>query len=129
MPPFQTSGFVEIVDRQEFDRSLHSALEDPRSVCKSSLSLIYLVLANGLAMALPKKIDNSLAMIVTDTRDHADLFFRSGIRLAEGAPGYYEGDLWSIQARALMALYNFSVSKWRPAYIMLSKFPCKEATR
>lgn len=117
------------MDRQEFYQSLHAALQDPESVWRPSLSLIYLVLANGLVMAFPENINEGLGRIVTDTRDHADLFFRSGSWLAEGTRGYDEGGIRPIQALLLKALYNFHVSKWKSAYVDLGKFLCQEKTR
>jgi hypothetical protein len=120
---------VKILNRQEFDRYLHSALQNPSSVPQSILSLLYLVLANGLVVALPETISEAVGGIITDTKDHAELLFRRGKRLAEGSREHNDGDIRYIQAEVLMALYSFLVSKWSSAYIILGKFPCKEAMR
>lgn len=71
-------------------------------------------------MAIPGQ-DDTLKPLLTGPVDYADLYFRSGKFLGELVPGYEDGDIWSVQARVLMALYKFLVSKWNAAYEYLGE--------
>lgn len=106
--------------------SLESYYTDPSSVWESNLCLLYLVLANGLVLAIPSQSTQTFDLLnsmVTDPSDYADMFFQSGKWVGEKVPGFEDGDIWSIQARVLMALYKFLISKWNASYDYLGELP------
>lgn len=110
----QTCGLFEILDRPSIDKLLRSD-QYLSSTEGLDLCLVYLVLAIGMVMAESGHQDRSVSALMTDQQDHADMFFRSG-KLVGDVAGFLDGDIRTVQARVLMALYNFLVSDWNAAY-------------
>ena len=116
---FQTHGLVEIFDRGVFWRSLKACYTTPWDVHPSTLCLIYMVLAIGLAMATPNpgtREDNVIRRLRSNPIDLAEALFRTAKHFGDPLSGFEHADFWSVQAFCLMSIYTLAVSKRNAAY-------------
>lgn len=116
----QTTGLVEVFDRDLFHTQMNECYDDPLSVEPSVLCSLYMVFAIGLVMARPRPgspEDSIVERLRSDKKvNRAELFFRNAKSLADPVSGFEDADFWSIQALLLMSLYMLSVSKRNASY-------------
>ncbi|KAI0388637.1 hypothetical protein F5Y17DRAFT_190133 [Xylariaceae sp. FL0594] len=112
-----TTGLVEIFNKQAFLRSVEVCYTDPLDVKPWFLCLMYLVFAVGLVMAAPSPESDEAKVIANlRSKNRAELFFRNAKSLADPVTGFEDADFWSIQALLLISLYMLGVSKRNAAY-------------
>ncbi|KAK8026896.1 fungal specific transcription factor domain-containing protein [Apiospora marii] len=115
-----TTGLVEVFDRELFHTQMNECYEDPLSVEPSVLCSLYMVFAIGLVMAGPRPGSPEEVIIEKLRSDkkvnRAEFFFRNAKSLADPVSGFEDADFWSIQALLLMSLYMLSVSKRNASY-------------
>ncbi|KAK8056563.1 hypothetical protein PG993_001790 [Apiospora rasikravindrae] len=115
-----TTGLVEVFDRDLFHTQMNECYEDPLSVEPSVLCSLYLVFAIGLVLARPRPgspEETTIEKLRSDKKvNRAEFFFRNAKSLADPVSGFEDADFWSIQALLLMSLYMLSVSKRNASY-------------
>lgn len=115
---------VEILDRMHFEMTVDAYYLNPVSVHPSDLCSIYLTLATALVMVVSTpgtQADFMLGPFASGSMSQAEVLFKSAMSFGESLPQFSDGDLWSVQTHALIALFKFSVSKWNAAYASLGK--------
>ncbi|KAL1845315.1 hypothetical protein VTK73DRAFT_694 [Phialemonium thermophilum] len=115
-----TSGLIEVLDRNEFRISLEGCYTNPLGVGSCYLCLFYLVLAIGLVLALPgpgSREEVIVRRLRTDGVNWAELFYRHAKCLGDSVSGFEDADLWSVQALLLMSFYMLATSHRNAAYV------------
>ena len=122
----QTQGIIEVIDRRRLQSSMDAYYGASNTMDSTDLCLVYLVLAIGLVLQprsmgmQPGDLANTLS---PSHADHAELLFKSAKFLGEYVSGFEDGDLWSVQALCLMAVYQMMVSRWNAAYVCIGEKP------
>ncbi|KAH7328545.1 fungal-specific transcription factor domain-containing protein [Stachybotrys elegans] len=114
-----TGGILQVLDRHDFEKSLDACYTNPLSVAKQSLCLIYLTMAIGLVMATPApntREHQVIAELRGEKFDRAENFFRAASELGGPQGGFYDSNLWSVQALILMTMYTLAVARRSSAY-------------
>ncbi|CAG9972151.1 unnamed protein product [Clonostachys byssicola] len=119
-----TRGLVDLIERRHLEMTINAYYMNPASVHPSDLCNIYLTLATSLVMVVPTpgtEADYLLGPFSIGSIEQAEALLKSAMYFGEQLPEFTDGDLWSIQAHALIAMYKFSVSKWNAAYASIAK--------
>ncbi|CAG9937618.1 unnamed protein product, partial [Clonostachys rosea f. rosea IK726] len=119
-----TRGLVELMERRHLEMTINAYYMNPSSVHPSDLCNIYLTLAASLVMVVPTpgtEADFLLGPFSIGSIEQAEALLKSAMYFGEQLPEFTDGDIWSIQAHALIAMYKFSVSKWNAAYASIAK--------
>ena len=120
----QLHGIVEIFDEREFLRNLHKHYSDPLSPDHIYLCHLNLVLSIGISFATPE-FGSSEAAIVDDLRAkfpyQAEVFYLHAKSISDPFVGFEDGDLWTIQALLLMALFMVTKTKRNTAAAYIGK--------
>ncbi|CAH0049149.1 unnamed protein product [Clonostachys solani] len=119
-----TRGLVELMERRHLEMTVNAYYMNPASVHPSDLCNIYLTLAASLVMVVPTpgtEADYLLGPFSIGSIEQAEALLKSAMYFGEQLPEFTDGDIWSIQAHALIAMYKFSVSKWNAAYASIAK--------
>ncbi|KAI0014088.1 fungal-specific transcription factor domain-containing protein [Xylariaceae sp. FL0662B] len=114
-----TSGFIEVFDREAFVQEMEECYKDPLGISQSRLCILYLVFAIGLVLARPvlgSVEADVIQRLRSEPDSRAELFFRNAKGLADPVSGFEDADFWSIQALLLMSLYMLTVSKRNASY-------------
>lgn len=94
--------------------TLQSYHADHRTADEAWLCLLHLVLAIGLAMASPIPGTQEFT-VIEDLRSgngrRAEELYCDAKDLSDHAGGLESGEFWSIQALAMMSVYNLAVSR------------------
>lgn len=126
MPPvqalltrYQTHGLIEAFDERAFLATLDRCYSDPLTIDHIYLCHLNLILAIGLAFATPEA-ETSEATIIDALRskypDQSEVFYINARGLNNPTVGFEDGDLWSVQALLLMALYMLTRAKRNTAF-------------
>lgn len=115
----QTSALIELFDPKTFYQYLDACYETPLEVNSSTLCLVYLALAIGLALATP--VPNSAEDLMIKSlqeapEERAEALFRAAKCLSDPLNAVEHADFWMIQAWTLMAFYMLITSKRNAAY-------------
>lgn len=114
------NGLVDIFyQRKFFMDTLDTCYTDPLTVDPNWLCLLFLVLAIGLVMAAPlpgSPEDQVIKKLRGEAADRAEMFYLDAKDLQDPSVGFEDAGFWSIQALALMAVYNLAISKRNAAY-------------
>lgn len=115
----QTSALIELFDPKTFYQYLDACYETPLEVNSSTLCLVYLTLAIGLALATP--VPNSAEDLMIKSlqeapEERAEALFRAAKCLSDPLNAVEHADFWMIQAWTLMAFYMLITSKRNAAY-------------
>ncbi|VUC20311.1 unnamed protein product [Clonostachys rosea] len=119
-----TRGLVELMERRHTEMTINAYYMNPASVHPSDLCNIYLTLAASLVMVVPTpgtEADYLLGPFSIGSIEQAEALLKSALYFGEQLPEFTDGDIWSVQAHALIAMYKFSVSKWNAAYASIAK--------
>ena len=103
--------------------TLETYYSEPLAVNDVFLCHLNLVLAIGLLFATPKVGTNDahdIDRLRSSYPDQSETFFRTAKSLSP-ATNLEDGDIWSIQALLLMALYLLTKSIRNPAYNYIGK--------
>ncbi|KAK3176026.1 hypothetical protein OEA41_007348 [Lepraria neglecta] len=118
-------GIVEIFNERDFLKGLHKYFSDPLSPDHIYLCHLNLVLAIGISFATPE-VGSTEAAIVDNLRskfpDQAEVFYLHAKSLSDPSVGFEDGDLWTIQALLLTALFMVTKSKRNAALHTLVRF-------
>lgn len=115
----QTSALIELFDPKTFYQYLDACYETPLEVNSSTLCLVYLTLAIGLALATPAPNSHGDVMIKSlqeAPEERAEALFRAAKCLSDPLNAVEHADFWMIQAWTLMAFYMLITSKRNAAY-------------
>ncbi|KAK6452172.1 hypothetical protein FP744_10008423 [Trichoderma asperellum] len=114
-----TSALIELFDPKTFYQYLDACYETPLEVNSSTLCLVYLTLAIGLALATPAPNSPEDVMIKSlqePPEERAEALFRAAKCLSDPLNAVEHADFWMIQAWTLMAFYMLITSKRNAAY-------------
>lgn len=117
--PLQTNALIEPFDQTTFYQYLDTCYSTPLDVNSSTLCLVYLTLAIGLALATPAPNSPEELMMKSfpeGPEERAESLFRAAKCLSDPLNGIENADLWMIQAWTLMAFYMLIMSKRNAAY-------------
>lgn len=115
----QTSALMELFDPKVFYQYLDACYETPLEVNSSTLCLVYLALAIGLALATPapnSPEDLMIKSLQEAPEERAEALFRAAKCLSDPINAVEHADFWMIQAWTLMAFYMLITSKRNAAY-------------
>lgn len=115
----QTSALIELFDPKTFYQYLDACYETPLEVNSSTLCLVYLTLAIGLALATPvpnSPEDLMIKSLQEAPEERAEALFRAAKCLSDPLNAFEHADFWMIQAWTLMAFYMLITSKRNAAY-------------
>ncbi len=123
----QMHGIVEIFDEHEFINDLHKCYEDPLTPNHVYLCHLNLVFSIGLSFATPE-VGSHEARIIEGVRskcpDQAEVFFLHAKSTHDPFVGFEDGNLWTIQALLLMALFMFTKAKRNTAAAYIGQSTC-----
>ncbi|UKZ63446.1 uncharacterized protein TrAtP1_004676 [Trichoderma atroviride] len=114
-----TSALIELFDAKTFYQYLDACYETPLEVNSSTLCLVYLTLAIGLALATPvpnSPEDLMIKSLQEAPEERAEALFRAAKCLSDPLNAVEHADFWMIQAWTLMAFYMLITSKRNAAY-------------
>ena len=110
----QMHGVVEVFDEHEFISDLHKCYEDPLSPNHVYLCHLNLIFSIGLSFATPEA-GSEEARVIEAVRskypDQAELFFLHAKSISDPFVGFEDGNMWTIQALLLMALFMITKAK------------------
>ncbi|KAM0454630.1 hypothetical protein ACHAO4_004438 [Trichoderma viride] len=115
-----TSALIELFDPKTFYQYLDACYETPLEVNSSTLCLVYLTLAIGLALATPvpnSPEDLMIKSLQEAPEERAEALFRAAKCLSDPLNAIEHADFWMIQAWTLMAFYMLITSKRNAAYV------------
>lgn len=113
-----------MVDQNKPDKIIDNCYSKPREVLPSDRRIVYLVLTIGLAMARPSQgtVDADIVDRLRRQGPHLSASFSVTAKsLSDHIYGLEDGDLWSVQALALMSVYMLVDSKRNAAYAYCNK--------
>ena len=123
----QMHGIVEIFDEHEFINDLHKCYEDPLSPNEVYLCHLNLVFSIGLSFATPE-VGSHEARVIEAVRskhpDQAELFFLHAKIISDPFVGFEDGDLWTVQALLLMAIFMITKAKRNTAAAYIGQSTC-----
>lgn len=120
---------MEIFEEHEFLSNLHKCYSDPLSPEHVYLCHLNLVLSVGLSFATPEAGTPEAAVIDalrSKYPDQSEVFFLNAKSISDPFVGFEDGELWTVQALLLMALFMATKAKRNTAsaYIGMSAYLC-----
>lgn len=123
----QMHGIVEVFDEHEFLNDLHKCYEDPLSPNHVYLCHLNLVFSIGFSFATPE-VGSQEARVLEAVRskypDQAELFFLHAKSISDPFVGFEDGNLWTIQALLLMAIFMVTKAKRNTAAAYIGQSTC-----
>ena len=123
----QLHGMVEVFDEHEFINDLHKCYDDPLSPNQVYLCHLNLVFSIGLSFATPE-VGSQEARVIDAVRskypNQAELFFLHAKSISDPFVGFEDGNLWTIQALLLMALFMVTKAKRNTAAAYIGQSTC-----
>lgn len=120
-------GLIQVFDEKSFFADVDRVYSDPLTVDRVYLCHLNLVLAIGYCLATPE-VGSREAAIIDDIRskypDQSEVFFLNAKSMNNPIVGFEDGDVWSIQALLLMAVYMLLRSKRNAAFSYLGMHSC-----
>ena len=123
----QMHGILEVFDEHEFINDLHNCYEDPLSPNHVYLCHLNLVFSIGLSFATPE-VGSHEARVIETVRskypDQSELFFLHAKSISDPFVGFEDGNLWTVQALLLMALFMVTKAKRNTAAAYIGQSTC-----
>lgn len=119
----QTAGLLDVIDCQYLYNVVNLWHTNARLVPLSDQCLVYIALGIG---TLASDIDYSSEEGVvhrrgTDTSEQAEKYYASSEVVAGPVSRFVDGDIWSIQALAMITVYALIFPRWNAAYCFIGK--------
>lgn len=126
----QLVGLVQVFDQKSFLATVDQVYSDPLKMDRVFLCHFNLVLAIGYCLATPD-VPSHEATIIDDLRskfpDHSEIFYFNAKSISNHTAGFEDGEVWTVQALLLMAVYMLIRSKRNVAFSYLGTGPCYDA--
>ncbi len=120
-------GLIHIFDEKSFLADVDRVYSDPLTIDRIYLCHLNLVLAIGYCLATPANGSREAA-IIDDVRskypDQSEVFFLNAKSINNPSVGFEDGDVWSVQALLLMAVYMLLRSKRNAAFSYIDRRSC-----
>ena len=127
MTKSQLHGIVEVFEEHEFINDLHKCYEDPLSPNHVYLCHLNLVFSIGLSFATPEAGSydaHVIEAVKSKYPDQAEMFFLHAKTISDPFVGFEDGDLWTIQALLLMAIFMVMKAKRNTAAAYIGQSTC-----